>query len=55
MANTSKFSWVVIAAISAIAALAVIWLFFPQILKQMVAATIALFVYLFGLIFRKKK
>ncbi len=55
MANTSKISWIAIAAFSAIAAVLVVWLFFPQILKQMVTATIALFVFLFGLIFRKKK
>jgi hypothetical protein len=55
MANTSKFSWIAIAAIAALAAIAVVWLFFPQILTQMVTATVALCVFLFGLIFRKKK
>ncbi|MBL7806249.1 MAG: hypothetical protein JNN28_00440 [Saprospiraceae bacterium] len=55
MANTSKFSWITIAVIATLAALVVVWFFFPQILKQMVTATIALFVFLFGLIFRKKK
>lgn len=55
MANTSKISWIAIAAVSALAAILLVWFFFPQILKQMVTATIALFAFLFGLIFRKKK
>lgn len=55
MANTSKISWIAIAAVSALAAILLVWIFFPQILKQMVTATIALFAFLFGLIFRKKK
>ena len=54
MAN-SKASWIGIAAVAGIAAFLVVKFFFPQFIEQVAAGIVAFFVFLAGLIFRKKK
>lgn len=55
MANNSKFTWIAIAAVAAVAVFFVLKLAFPQIIEQIAAGVVAFFGFLVALIFRKKK
>lgn len=56
MANSnSKFTWLIILGVAAVAAFFVLKMFFPQIIEQIAAGIVAFFAFLIGLIFRKKK
>lgn len=54
MAN-ARASWIGIAAAAGIAAFFVVKFLFPQFIEQVAAGIVAFFVFLVGLIFRKKK
>jgi len=53
--TTSKSSMIAIVAVAAVSAFFVLRLFFPQIIEQIAAGIVAFFVFLAGLIFRRKK
>lgn len=48
-------SWWLIVAGAALAVLVLVWLFFPQIIQQMALGVVALFTFLIGLLFKRKK
>jgi len=54
--GTNKWlSWLVIFSIAAIAVFFVIRAFFPQIIEQFAAGVIAIFAFLVGMVFKRKK
>ena len=53
--TNSKGGLLAIIAVAGIAAFFVLRLFFPQIIEQIAAGIVAFFVFLAGLIFRRKK